>query len=75
MRVPVLAPALMRNQRSRFVRPFGGFEASGIRPSQMDEGGEGESSGEEEEGGGSGDEGGGSGEGGADQGDHTIESE
>lgn len=62
MRVPVLTPALMRNQRSRLVRPFGRAGASGIRPSQY-EGGEGESGGEEaggeeEENGASGEEGG-----------------
>jgi hypothetical protein len=52
MRVPVQAPALVRNQRSRFVRRFdcGRVVAYGMRPSQYNGGEEGETGEEEEEG-------------------------
>jgi hypothetical protein len=58
MRVPVQAPALVRNQRSRLVRRFGcgRAEAYGVRPSQYEGGEEGETG--EEEGGESGGQGG-----------------
>jgi hypothetical protein len=66
MRVPVQAPALVRNQRSGLVRRFGRRRAEvyGVRPSQYG-GEEGE---QEEEGGGE------SGEEGSDEGGAGMES-
>lgn len=69
MRVPVQAPALLRYQRSRLVRPFGRrhAEADGVHPSQYDGGGEGEAV-EEDQGSDTGEEGGG-------EGDSSVEAE
>jgi hypothetical protein len=62
MRVPVQAPALVRNQRGQLARRFDGgwAEGHGLSPSQYEgeEGGEGSGEGAEDDGGESGDEGG-----------------
>jgi hypothetical protein len=59
MRVPVQAPALVRNQRGQPVRRSGGgrIEGYGVTPSQY-EGGDDEGEGGEDEGGESGEDGG-----------------
>ena len=72
MRVPVQAPALVRNRRSRLVGRFDRRRAAagGVSPSQL--GGEEEGEGMEE---GEGGEGAESGEESADAGDTSVESE